>query len=129
VPSVVSHSPTDNPRVYAFDINGSLTEVSVESLAAALNQAFDDNEDKIDVLLIFSSQIETKVDAASLLSVDVIKAKFRELYRVRRYVTVGAPPSVERASKALGVVFQLEVHTYPASALGDACKLLQAQRR
>jgi len=56
-PSDVSHSPTDIPQVYAFDINRPSTEVPVESLAAALNQAFNDNED---LILIFSSQIETR---------------------------------------------------------------------
>jgi len=99
--SAVRHLPTTRDDLLAFRIDGEVGADDMAAMARSVNAAFD-RHDTIDMLLIFDRFIGR--DTGATFDAEAMKAQFRSLTKVDRYVVVGAPDSARRMIETIGSV-------------------------
>lgn len=112
----------DNPTVYAFEIRGHVTDDDMEAMAETMNAAFDAHEGKVDMLLVFEGFQGSDRDV--LFDWDVMKAQFRSLSKVDRYVVVGAPQRARSMIERGGALSPVDTYTFDSVELDKAYRLL-----
>jgi tRNA(adenine34) deaminase len=101
--------PVDRPSVLAFRLSGVLSQDDVAFMGAIANQAFD-TRTEVDMILIFEP--EARISLTSMASATAIRAEFRALGKVRRYVAVGAPAAVRQVISAMDAVIPPDARTF-----------------
>mgnify|MGYP001145110493 CR=1 FL=1 len=120
----VKHIPTDNLRVYAFEICGELSEEDLQIMAETMNEAFDKHE-KVDMLLLFKTYDGTETGAS--LDSEVIKSRFRALANVDKYVVVGAPDGAQTMIDVMDKVIPVDAKTFDSSEIDQAWSSVNAR--
>jgi hypothetical protein len=128
----VHPEPTTRENLLAFRITGKVTKEDMHHMAEMANAAFDRFE-TVDMLLIFDNFDGQETGA--LFDLESIKAQFRSIINVGRYVVVGAPESARALIEGMGAILPLkamnfdkgeeelawvELEARPATATGTA---------
>ena len=121
----VTRIAVDRADLYAFEIRGEVSGEAMESMARTMNEAFDEHDDKVDMLLVFRGFEGSETGAT--LDIEVVASRVRALSNVARYVVVGAPESANTMIEAMGKLMPVEAHTYPLARLDEAWTLLGAR--
>ena len=121
----VNRIATDRNDLYAFEITGEVSDEAMESMARTMLAAFDEHDDKVDMLLVFRSFEGSETGAT--FDMDVIASRVKALAHVARYVVVGAPEPANAMIEGLAKLMPLEAHTFPLARLDEAWALLGAR--
>jgi len=114
---------TTRPDLFAFRIVGEVSAGDMDAMAKFMNAAFD-RHDKVDMLLVFERFDGSEV--GSMFDMDVIKAQWRSLAKVGKYVVVGAPDAAGTMIETMGTVLPIETRTFDKSELQQAWTYLGA---
>ena len=109
--------PTNDPKTYAFEIDGEVGADEMEAMADLMNQAFDAH-DKVNMLLIFRRYAGREAGAGFDWS--SIKSRFRSLGKVEKYVAVGAPEDASEMIERMGSLIPVDAKTFPMAELDAA---------
>lgn len=107
-PSIREFS-TDIPNLYAFHIDGEVTDDDMEEMAERMNAVFDE-PGQVDMLLSFHNFEGSELGAG--LDWEVLKSRFRAVTEVRYYVTAGAPKAAENMIAFFGSILPVETHSF-----------------
>jgi len=121
----VTRIATTRADLYAFRISGEVSTGEMERMSETMNEAFDQHEGKVDMLMVFEPFAGS--EGGSLFDGDVIASRLRSIVHVDRYVVVGAPEKANAMIEAMGKLMPVEPVTYPLERLDDAWRLLDAQ--
>ncbi len=105
----VHPEPTTRENLLAFRITGKVTKEDMHHMAEMANAAFDRFE-TVDMLLIFDNFDGEETGA--LFDLEGIKAQFRAILNVGRYVVVGAPESARALIEGMGAILPLKAMTF-----------------
>jgi hypothetical protein len=105
----VHPEPTTRENLLAFRITGKVTKEDMHHMAEMANAAFDRFE-TVDMLLIFDNFDGEETGA--LFDLEGIKAQFRAILNVGRYVVVGAPESARTLIEGMGAILPLKAMTF-----------------
>jgi hypothetical protein len=105
----VHPQPTTRENLLAFRITGKVTKEDMHQMAEMANAAFDRFE-TVDMLLIFDNFDGEETGA--LFDLEGIKAQFRAIVNVGRYVVVGAPESARALIEGMGAILPLKAMTF-----------------
>jgi hypothetical protein len=105
----VHPQPTTRKNLLAFRITGKVTKEDMHQMAEMANAAFDRFE-TVDMLLIFDNFDGEETGA--LFDLEGIKAQFRAILNVGRYVVVGAPESARALIEGMGAILPLKAMTF-----------------
>jgi hypothetical protein len=105
----VHPEPTTRENLLAFRITGKVTKEDMHHMAEMANAAFDRFE-TVDMLLIFDNFDGEETGA--LFDLEGIKAQFRAILNVGRYVVVGAPESARSLIEGMGAMLPLKAMTF-----------------
>jgi hypothetical protein len=101
--------PTTRENLIAFRISGRVEKDDMHGMAEIANAAFD-SHGTVDMLLIFENFEGS--DAGAMFDGEAMKAQFRSLVKVGRYVVVGAPESAESMIQTMDAVIPVEAMTF-----------------
>ena len=101
--------PTTRDNLLAFRITGRVEKDDMHEMATMANAAFDRFE-TVDMLLIFENFAGR--DTGALFDGEAMKAQFRSLGSVGRYVVVGAPDSARSMIETMGSVLPVNAMTF-----------------
>lgn len=104
--------PTNNPRIFAFEINGKAQAEDLQAMAEVMLDAFS-RYDKVNMLLIFRPYDGGEIGGA--FDLDVIKAQFSSLSSVRRYAVVDAPEYARTMIEFLDKLSPVRARTFDRS--------------
>lgn len=107
--SAITPVPATRDDLYAFRISGEVGRDDMAAMARRMNDAFG-RHDSVDMLLIFDDFDGRSTGAG--LDPEVLKAEFRSLSNVNRYVVVGAPAAARGFLEAMGRLIPVEARTY-----------------
>lgn len=113
----ISEIDTQNPTAFAFVVRGEVSSEDMEAMATRMNSAFD-LHDRVNMILIFRGYEGSETGSA--LNAETMKAQFRALSNVEKYVVVGAPDSAETIIEAFGAILPVEAETYDLDDLAQA---------
>jgi len=105
----VHHVPTTRPNLLAFRILGKVTKEDMHQMAEMANAAFDRFE-TVDMLLVFDHFAGQ--DTGTLFDGEAMKAQFRSIMNVGRYVVVGAPESARALIEGMGAMLPVKAMTF-----------------
>lgn len=105
----VHPEPTTRENLLAFRITGKVTKEDMHQMAQMANAAFDRFE-TVDMLLIFDNFDGEETGA--LFDLEGIRAQFRAILNVGRYVVVGAPESARALIEGMGAMLPLKAMTF-----------------
>lgn len=100
---------TTRDNLLAFRITGKVTKEDMHEMAEMSNTAFDRFE-TVDMLLIFDNFDGQELGA--LFDIESMKAQFRSIMNVGRYVVVGAPESARALIEGMGAILPLKAMTF-----------------
>jgi hypothetical protein len=100
---------TTRDNLLAFRITGKVTKEDMHQMAHMANAAFDRFE-TVDMLLIFDNFDGEETGA--LFDLEGIKAQFRAILNVGRYVVVGAPESARALIEGMGAMLPIKAMTF-----------------
>jgi hypothetical protein len=100
---------TTRPNLLAFRITGKVTKEDMHEMAEMSNAAFDRFE-TVDMLLIFDNFEGQEMGA--LFDLESMKAQFRSIMNVGRYVVVGAPESARALIEGMGAMLPVKAMTF-----------------
>jgi hypothetical protein len=101
--------PTTREDLLAFRISGRVEKDDMHEMAELANAVFDRHE-TVDILLIFENFAGR--DTGGLFDAEAMKAQFRSLSNLGRYVVVGAPDSARRMIETMGSVIPVKAMTF-----------------
>jgi hypothetical protein len=105
----VHPEPTTRENLLAFRIAGKVTKEDMHQMAEMANAAFDRFE-TVDMLLIFDDF--DGQDMGAMFDTESMKAQFRSIMNVGRYVVVGAPESAQHLIQAMGAMLPVKAMTF-----------------
>lgn len=121
----VNRIPTDRNDLYAFEIDGEVSGEDMESMSRLMNSAFDAQDGKVDMLLLFRDYEGSEAGAS--LDWDVVSSRFRSLAHVDRYVVINAPERAEKLIQTMAKLMPVEAHTFGMDEAAKAWHLLGAR--
>ena len=101
--------PTTRDNLLAFRISGRVEKDDMHRMAEMANAAFDRHE-TVDMLLIFENFAGQ--DMVALFDGEAMKAQFRSVANLGRYVVVGAPDSARAMIETLGSILPIKAMTF-----------------
>lgn len=107
--SSIKELSTTRPDLYAFRIEGTVSQNDMAKMAEHMNEAFDIH-DKVDMLLYFENFEGSDADAG--LTLENAKSQMRALQSVRRYVVVNAPDRAADLVEAMGKVLPVKAESF-----------------
>lgn len=116
---------TNNDRVVAYAIDGSVTEDDVKTAAKVLNEAFDRHE-KINILVRMKDF--RGYDLYALLNDDLYRMKYKALSKVEKYAVVGAKPWMRNLMELVSPLFKMETRVFDESEEAAAWEWVGAQQ-
>ena len=100
---------TTRENLLAFRISGRVDKEDMHGMAEMANAAFDRFE-TVDMLLIFEEFAGR--DTGAMFDAEAMKAQFRSVAKVGRYVVVGAPESARTMIEAMDAVIPVKAMTF-----------------
>jgi hypothetical protein len=116
--------PTTRENLLAFRITGKVTKEDMHQMAEMANTAFDRFE-TVDMLLIFDDFDGQEMGA--MFDMESMKAQFRSIMNVGRYVVVGAPESAQHLIEAMGAILPVKAMTFDKAEEEKAWVELEAR--
>jgi hypothetical protein len=107
--NAVRHVPATRENLLAFRIAGKVTEEDMHQMAELATAAFDRFE-TVDMLLIFD--VFDGEETGALLDLNALKAQFRAILKVGRYVVVGAPETARAMIEGMGALLPITAMTF-----------------
>lgn len=107
--TAVLHTPTTRDDLVAFRVTAKVSKDDMHEMAERTNAAFD-RHDTVDMLIVFE-RFEGQ-DTGAMFDGEAMKAQFRSLAKVGRYVVVGAPDSARSLIETMGSVLPVKAITY-----------------
>jgi len=101
--------PTTRDNLLAFRIAGRVEKEDMHAMAEMADAAFDRFE-TVDMLLIFENFAGR--DTGALFDGEAMKAQFRSVAKVGRYVVVGAPDSARAMIETMGSILPVKAMTF-----------------
>jgi hypothetical protein len=105
----IRHVPTTRDNLLAFRVSGRVGKEDMHRMAEMANAAFDRFE-TVDMLLIFENFAGQ--DTGALFDGEAMKAQFRSLANVGRYIVVGAPDSARAMIETMGSILPIKAATF-----------------
>jgi hypothetical protein len=118
MPDAVRQIATTHPKVYAFEIDGEVSPAEMRAMAETMNAAFDATEGKVNLMLIFRSF--ERPEPGTSLDWETLTSRLRSVWKVDRYVVVGAPDGAETMIEAMGKIIPVEARTFDLSEIEAA---------
>jgi hypothetical protein len=109
--TAVLHTPTTRDDLVAFRVTGTVSKDDMHEMAERTNAAFD-RHDTVDMLIVFE-RFDGQ-DTGAMFDGEAMKAQFRSLAKVGRYVVVGAPDSARSLIETMGSVLPVKAMTFDA---------------
>lgn len=100
---------TTRENLLAFRISGKVEKDDMHEMAEMANAAFD-RHGTVDMLLIFENFAGR--DTGALFDGEAMKAQFRSLVNLGRYVVVGAPDSARSMIETMNSVIPVKAMTF-----------------
>jgi hypothetical protein len=116
--------PTNRPRLYAFEIRGEVQSEDMHEMAETMNSAFDAH-DKVDMMLLFRPYDGSEIGAT--FDFESMKASFRSLNSVDKYVVVGAPERADSLISFMDRIIPVDAHTFEPHEVNAAWSCVDAQ--
>ena len=116
---------TNNDRVVAYAINGSVTENDIKEAAKVLNEAFD-RHDKVNILVRMKDF--GGYDLYALLNDELYRMKYKALSKVEKYAVVGAKPWMRNLMELISPLFKMETRVFDESEEAAAWEWVGAQQ-
>ena len=101
---------TGLPRTFSFRIHDEVTKDDMEAMSNRMNEAFDRDDGKVDMLLVFRTNKTSETGAG--LSGEAMKAQGRSLSNVRNYVVANAPGQAGGIVESMGKVMPVEAKSF-----------------
>ena len=105
---------TSRPDLFAFRITAEVSREDMTAMAEYMNEIFDKNDNKVDMLMIFDRY--EGAEAGASLSWESIKSRFRSVSNVSRYVVVGAPAAAEGMIEIMDHLIPVKAETFDDEA-------------
>ncbi|MEM7487556.1 MAG: STAS/SEC14 domain-containing protein [Pseudomonadota bacterium] len=105
---------TAKPGLHAFRITGLVTREDMAAMGTRMVDVFDENDGKVDMLLIFDGYEGAEPLAGA--SWPAIKSRTEALWQVGTYVTAMAPDGAAAMVEAMGKVIPPEAHAFDTEA-------------
>ena len=116
---------TGLPRTYAFRIFDEVKQDDMEAMSSRMNDAFDRDDGKVDMLLVFETNKTSEMGAG--WSSEAMKAQGRSLSNVRNYVVANAPGQAGGIVESMGKVMPVEAKSFETEE--EAMEWLKTQPR
>lgn len=111
------------PRTFAFRIHDQVTRKDMEAMSERMNDVFDGDDGKVDMLLSFRTNKTSETGAS--WSGEAMKAQGRSLSNVRNYVVANAPGQAGGIVESMGKVMPVEAKSFDTEE--DALAWLREQ--
>ena len=103
---------TTDDKVFAYEVNGHVSESDIKSTVAAANAAFE-KHDKVNVLVRMKDF--NGFDLSSLFNEDLIKTKYKSLSKVEKYAVIGPKPWMRNLLELINPLFKIETRIFETS--------------
>lgn len=113
------------PRTYAFRIHDEVQREDMDAMSERMNEAFDRDDGKVDMLLSFKTNKTSEMGAG--WSVEAVKAQGRSLAKVRNYVVANAPGQAGGLVESMGKVMPVEAKSFDTEDAAIAWLKSQSQ--
>lgn len=120
----IKQIPTDNPKVFAFEVKGHVSDDDAEAMAEFMNDVFDRHE-KVNMLIRLDGYTGSDKDA--LFDGDVIESRWCSLFKVDKYVVVGAPEGVSRMIRFMDKILPVDAKAFDKGQDAEAWAYVGAQ--
>ncbi|MEM8577532.1 MAG: STAS/SEC14 domain-containing protein [Pseudomonadota bacterium] len=110
----VTQIATSRDDLLAFRINGEVSKDDMTAMAQYMNDVFDTEDRKVDMMLIFDRYDGAAAGAS--FSREAIKSRVKAVWNVNRYIVVGAPDKAEAMVETMGKVIPVKAETYDEEA-------------
>ncbi len=122
----VKQIPTTSETVFAFDVQGHVSDDEAEALAEYMNEVFDQH-DKVNMLMRLDGF--TGSDKTALFDGDVIESRWRSLFNVEKYAVVGAPDGAEKMIGFMDKLIPVDARTFKSHEEHAAWQFVGANPR
>lgn len=116
---------TTNDAVFAYEINGRVTEKDIEDAVNELKDLFERKE-KVNVLARMKDF--AGFDLSALLNDDLYRVKYQALSHVDRYAVVGAPTWMRNFLELIDPAFRLKIKVFDIENENDAWEWVGASQ-
>lgn len=116
---------TTNDAVFAYEVNGKVTERDVKTATSELNKAFERHE-KINVLVRLTKYKGFELSA--ILDDDLVKAKYRSLSKVAKYAVIGAKPWMRNLLELVDPLISTQIKVFDSDDEQSAWEWVGAQQ-
>ena len=110
----VTQIATSRDDLFAFRINGEVSKNDMTAMAQYMNDVFDTEDRKVDMMLSFDRYDGAAAGAS--FSWEAIKSRVKAVWNVNRYIVVGAPDKAEAMVETMGKVIPVKAETYDEEA-------------
>jgi hypothetical protein len=111
--------------VFAYEVNGRISEKDISTVSAELKAAFERHE-KINVLVRMKKW--GGYDLSALFNDDLVKMKYKALSKVDKYAVVGAPAWMRNFLELNDPLFSINTRVFEESEEADAWEWVGAQQ-
>lgn len=101
--------PTSEPRLFAFEIAGKISDDDIEEMAAILTGAFEAHGE-VDIILVMRDYQGAELGA--IFNREALAAQAKAASSVRRYAVVGAPGWAETMINLFDPVSPVDARTF-----------------
>ncbi|MFW5881758.1 MAG: STAS/SEC14 domain-containing protein [Roseicyclus sp.] len=98
------------PRVHAFRIVSEVTREDMDAMAAHMNEVFDRDDGKVDMLLVFETEETSETGAG--WSAEAMKSRFKSLANVRNYVVANPPEGAGGMISAMDKIMPVDARVF-----------------
>jgi hypothetical protein len=105
---------TGIPRVHAFRILREVTREDMGAMAEHMNEVFDRDDGKVDMLLVFDTKQTSETGAG--WSAEALKSRFKSLANVRNYVVAKPPSGAGGMVEAMGRLMPINARVFGTQA-------------
>ena len=116
---------TTNENVFAYEVDGRVTEKDIEETVKELKAKFDQKE-KINILVRMKNF--NGFDLMALLNDDLYRVKLQSLSKVEKYAVVGAPTWMRNFYELINPAFKLKIRVFDADVENDAWEWVGASQ-
>jgi hypothetical protein len=116
---------TTNENVFAYEVDGRVTEKDIEETVKELKSKFDQKE-KINILARMKNF--DGFDLIALLNDDLYRVKYQSLSKVEKYAVVGAPTWMRNFLELIDPAFKLKIRVFDMEHENDAWEWVGASQ-
>ena len=116
---------TTNPNVFAYEVDGRVTEKDIEETVKELKSFFERSE-KTNILVRMKHF--NGFDLSALLNDDLYRVKLQALSKVERYAVIGAPAWMRNFLELINPAFKLKIRVFDTENEHDAWEWVGASQ-